>query len=126
MMKPIQLLELLFQKVGRFEGVQVTTYWKVGALNPQEGVNIVNKVYNEQDGYWWYEIQFDRRWKTPNPEDVKYYLNPSNFSLGSNAYFQFLSLSQSAGVECNEVNEKILTGKGILEGKAQSFIQAAR
>ena len=101
------------------------SYWQVGVLNLGEGVNILNKVYNQEDGYWWYEIKFDRRWKTPNPEDVKYYLNPDNARPWTKEYYQFLSLSQSAGVGVQEVNEKILVGKGILEGKAQAFIQAA-
>jgi mannosyl-glycoprotein endo-beta-N-acetylglucosaminidase len=51
-------------------------------------------------------------------------MNPLNFPIGTDGYFQFLKLSQSTGLNADEVNQKILNGKGILQGKASSFIQA--
>jgi beta-N-acetylglucosaminidase len=39
--------------------------------------------------------------------------------------FQFLLLSETTHVDPSEVNEKILKGKGILEGKAEAFITGA-
>jgi mannosyl-glycoprotein endo-beta-N-acetylglucosaminidase len=101
------------------------SYWTVGTLNNQEQVTILNKVYNSQDGYWWYQINFNRTWVTPNPVDVKYYLNPGSFSSNSDDYYQFLSLSKPAGVNVQEVNDRILAGKGILTGEAAAFVSAA-
>ncbi|MFY3791592.1 S-layer homology domain-containing protein [Ureibacillus sp. MALMAid1270] len=56
---------------------------------------------------------------------VAYYLNPSNFKLGTPEYYQFLKLSTPVkNLSENVVNEKILYGKGILAGTANSFINA--
>lgn len=112
--------------VWNVRGGPSTSFWVVGKTVDGERIRILDKVYNEQDGYWWYKIEFNRQWYYAKPEDVKYYLDPSNVFKGSKEFFQFLVLSQSAGVNANEVNEKILKGKGILEGKAQAFINAAR
>lgn len=65
-------------------------------------------------------------WSKASTDDVKYYLNPLNFHIGTDAYFQFLLLSSYAGTNATEVNQKILSGKGILAGKASSFISAAK
>jgi mannosyl-glycoprotein endo-beta-N-acetylglucosaminidase len=65
-------------------------------------------------------------WKDAKPEDVAYYLNPSNFPSSSSQYFQFLKLSKPAGINVTEVNEKILNTKaGVLKDKASAFAQAA-
>lgn len=57
--------------------------------------------------------------------DVAYYLEPKNFAPGSKEYFQFLVLSKRAGITANELNTKILVGKGKLEGQGQAFIKAS-
>ncbi|WP_164667634.1 SH3 domain-containing protein [Virgibacillus doumboii] len=59
-------------------------------------------------------------------EQVEYYANPSNFTENTDAYFQFLDLSQSAGLNAKEINRNILKGKGSLEGTGQAFIDAGR
>ncbi len=55
---------------------------------------------------------------------VEFYTNPLNFSKGSPEYFQFLVLSKPAGLDATEVNEKLLKGKGVLDGMGQAFINA--
>src|SRR5699024_9853125 len=55
-------------------------------------------------------------------EQVAYYINSSNFHKGDSEFFQFLDLSAQAGVNAEEVNSKILKGKGTLAGQAQAFI----
>lgn len=55
--------------------------------------------------------------------DVEKYLEPSNFSTGY-AKYQFLDLSVSNGISAASLNN-YLSGKGILEGKGQVFIDAA-
>ncbi|OIU67686.1 glucosaminidase domain-containing protein [Rossellomorea aquimaris] len=91
--------------------------------------NIVSMVKN---GGWvnvvdthgdWVEVRLT--WKNAKRDDVAYYLDPSNFTFGSKEYYQFLKLSLPANLSVQEVNEKVLTGKGILDGKGQAFIDAA-
>jgi len=82
-------------------------------------VNIV------KEGSEWHEINIGT-WRNAKKSDVEYYLNPNNFSKDSKEYFQFLSLIGSAGINVNEVNTKLLSGKGILSGKASTFEQAAK
>lgn len=57
---------------------------------------------------------------------VEYYVNSSNFNKNSDAYYQFLVLSEPAGLNAAEVNKNVLNNHGILTGTAQSFIDAGR
>ena len=59
-------------------------------------------------------------------EEVEYYSNPLNFAYGSPEYFQFLVLSAPAGLDAEEINNTLLKGKGILQGKGQAFVDAAK
>lgn len=56
--------------------------------------------------------------------DVERYLEPSNFPTGY-AKYQFLDLSVSNGISAASLNN-YLKGKGVLEGKGETFIDAAR
>lgn len=58
--------------------------------------------------------------------EVEYYANPANFPRGTTEFYQFLVLSEPIGLNAKEVNEKILKGKGSLEGQAQAFINAGK
>ncbi|MEN2767348.1 S-layer homology domain-containing protein [Ornithinibacillus xuwenensis] len=58
-------------------------------------------------------------------ELVSYYTNPSNFATSSSDFLQFLTLSQSSGLSVEELNNKVLKGKGSLEGQGQAFIDAS-
>ncbi|UOQ87046.1 peptidoglycan-binding protein [Gracilibacillus salinarum] len=55
---------------------------------------------------------------------VEYYANPSNFSMSSKSYLQFLILNKSANTNVNEINDKVLTGVGSLTNEAAAFIEA--
>jgi mannosyl-glycoprotein endo-beta-N-acetylglucosaminidase len=94
-----------------------TNYWIVGTLKYGEPVEVLAKVGD------WYEIEYGP-WKNAKPEDVLAYLNPNNFSRDSKDYYQFLVLSESAGIPVQDLNNKILFNKGILKGKGQAFIDA--
>jgi beta-N-acetylglucosaminidase/uncharacterized protein YraI len=59
-------------------------------------------------------------------ELVAYYANSFNFSKDSFEFFQFLSLSHTAGLDAKEINEKVLKGMGSLEGTAEAFIEAGK
>ncbi len=106
----------------RVRGGPSTSFWNVGTLKENEKVNILGKSPKDHSGYFWYKIQYNRTWVNASPEDVSYYVNPTNFGQDTASYFQFLVLSQSAGLSVNEVNDKILRGKGMLDGKAKAFI----
>ncbi|GIN85358.1 hypothetical protein J6TS2_17440 [Heyndrickxia sporothermodurans] len=77
------------------------------------------------DGYLWYYVMDTTGWTTPDQADVQYYINPANFTSDLRSQLQFLRLSSSANIDVNEVNTKILKGKGILAGKGSSFVKAS-
>ncbi|VEF49624.1 beta-N-acetylglucosaminidase [Bacillus freudenreichii] len=58
-------------------------------------------------------------------EQVEFYANPSNFSQGSTGFYQFLNLKSSAGLSAQEINLKILAGKGILANQGAAFVKAS-
>lgn len=65
-------------------------------------------------------------WVDASRAQVEYYINSSNFSRNTDGYYQFLVLSQPAGLDPNEVNQKILYNHGTLTGKAKLFIEAGK
>lgn len=112
---------------------------KAGA--PAQKVPTPSLNGNIKTVYQNYNISFDRfaqiqmsanpkkksaGWVNATSGDVRYFLNPSNFLNSSSESLQFLKLSASANLNANEVNAKILAGKGILEGKASAFIEAGK
>lgn len=104
-----------------------TNEWIYGKIaskqdNPTK-IELLNEVTNSSNEKW-YEIKYGT-WRSAKITDLTSYVNPKNFSAGSKEYFQFLVLSKRAGVTAGELNNKILVGKGILEGKGQSFIKAS-
>lgn len=69
--------------------------------------------YNDGSGY-----------KTATKEQVRMYMDPNEF--GSGAYkYQFMDLSQYNGISRSAL-AAFLEGKGVLSGKADVFIEAAR
>jgi mannosyl-glycoprotein endo-beta-N-acetylglucosaminidase len=90
----------------------------VGQLNNGNEVIVIGVTGD------WVEVRIT--WQNAMASDVSYYLSPNNFTLDSKGYFQFLKLSQPANLDVNEVNNKILAGKGILSGRGQAFIDAAK
>ncbi|MFC4558012.1 PA14 domain-containing protein [Virgibacillus kekensis] len=82
------------------------------------------KSTKASDGYIWHHIKYTSGWVVADREDVRYNLNPNNFTDTFKDSLQFLKLSHSANLDVQEVNNKILNGKGILDGKAQAFSEA--
>ncbi|MFS0775275.1 PA14 domain-containing protein [Neobacillus sp. 3P2-tot-E-2] len=97
-----------------------TNYPIVGTINNGVKVLIKNTITTPGQPTW-YQIS---AWINALRGDVENYVNPNNYSESSNEYFQFLKLSESTGLNVNEVNSKILSGNGILQDKASSFIEA--
>jgi mannosyl-glycoprotein endo-beta-N-acetylglucosaminidase len=100
-----------------------TSFWVVGQSTNSTSVQILSKVKGT-DGYDWYQINYDKTWVNASPDDVTYYVDPNNFVNSSVDSFQFLKLSVTANLDSTEVNNRILYGKGILQGQAAAFISA--
>ncbi|MGE8203777.1 SH3 domain-containing protein [Heyndrickxia sp. NPDC080065] len=102
-----------------------TSYWIVGQVSSGSSLKILSSIKGS-DGYTWYEVDYNKTWVNASPEDIKYYLDPSNFINDSMKSLQFINLSKSTNLEVTEVNDRILSGKGILSGKAAAFITAGQ
>nr|WP_272507440.1 glucosaminidase domain-containing protein [Clostridium aestuarii] len=64
------------------------------------------------------------RWARGSESLIKYYLDAANF-LDDEGKYQFLNLNYMEGVKVEELNE-ILKDKGVLEGKGEVFLKAAK
>ncbi len=102
-----------------------TNYIVGGKVNKGTKLNLYSST-KASDGYTWYHVKYTSGWVTPSKSDLKYYLTPNNFTNDLKSSFQFLLLSKNAGVNVNEVNKKILKGKGILAGKAKAFVEGGK
>ncbi|ETI66206.1 mannosyl-glycoprotein endo-beta-N-acetylglucosamidase, partial [Neobacillus vireti LMG 21834] len=100
-----------------------TDYWVVGQVNNQDSLQILSTV-KDAAGNTWYEIKYNKAWVNASPEDVAHFVDPNNFLSNTVDSLQFLKLSASANIDAGEVNERILSGKGILQGLASAFITA--
>lgn len=69
------------------------------------------------------QTQKNGLWVNASKDEVANYLNPNNYNEGINKY-QFLDLSSSAGISEQAMND-FLSNKGILAGKAKSYLTAA-
>jgi mannosyl-glycoprotein endo-beta-N-acetylglucosaminidase len=107
----------------RLRGGPGTNFWEVGQVSSGDTLSVLGST-SGQDGWIWYQIRYNKTWVNASPADIEYYLNPNNFSPNTNSFFQFLKLSESAGLDAQELNEKILFDKGALRGMGQAFINA--
>ncbi|MFE3975690.1 SH3 domain-containing protein, partial [Peribacillus sp. YIM B13481] len=107
----------------RVRGGAGSNYWVVGAVSNYQSLNIKSKVMGT-DGYYWYEVDYNKTWVNASPEDIEYNLNPDNFVNDPIKSFQFVKLSQVTNMNVSEVNDRILSGKGILQGQAATFTSA--
>lgn len=122
-----------------------TGQWVIGQFSTGDKVTIKAKTAKDSNGKYWYEVDYYKyyneikaatedfppkyslayhTWVNASPADIKYYLEPNNFVKDDKQKLQFLLLSSSANVSEKEVNDKILKNKGILAGKASSFVTA--
>ncbi|MFA1821439.1 peptidoglycan-binding protein [Virgibacillus oceani] len=93
----------------------------VGTLEDGSQVNIISEVGG------WYQIEYETQpgtWVDAARADVLYYLDPSNFIDDERQRFQFLDLARTSDASADLLND-YLSGKGILEGRGQSFIDAS-
>ncbi|MFD4929679.1 SH3 domain-containing protein [Peribacillus butanolivorans] len=107
----------------RVRGGAGSNYWVVGAVSNNQSLDIKSKVKGS-DGYYWYEVNYNKTWVNASPVDIKYNINPDNFVNDPVHSFQFVKLSQLTNMNVSEVNDRILSGKGILQGHAATFTSA--
>ncbi|MGE6377924.1 SH3 domain-containing protein [Peribacillus muralis] len=107
----------------RVRGGAGPNYWVVGDVSNNQSLTIKSKVKGS-DGYYWYEVSYNKTWVNASPEDIEYNLNPNNFVNDPVHSYQFVKLSQVTNMNVSEVNDKILSGKGILQGQAATFTSA--
>jgi beta-N-acetylglucosaminidase/uncharacterized protein YgiM (DUF1202 family) len=107
----------------RVRGGAGSNYWAVGPVSNNQSLTIKSKVRGS-DGYYWYEVDYNKTWVNASPEDIEYNLNPNNFVNDPVRSFQFVKLSQVTNMNVSEVNNRILSGKGVLQGKAATFTAA--
>lgn len=121
--------------------------WSIGSFSKGDKVTIVSKKGKDSSGKYWYEVDYYKyydeiaaatsempakyrlsynTWVNAGPSDIEYYLEPNNFIKDDKQKLQFLLLSTSASISEKEVNDKILKGKGILAGQADSFVEAGK
>ena len=96
----------------------------VGTLQNGHQVDILGET--KVGSFSWYEVEYVVPFGNAFENEVDYFVDPANFSRGTSDYYQFLRLSGSANIDADEVNQKILAGKGILAGEAQAFVSAAK
>lgn len=100
-----------------------------GQINPGEKVTITGQeghyytiTYRRPSGH---NIRiFDNTWRRASVSDIEPYVNPKNFAQDSQAFYQFLDLSKSAGTSAETLNG-VLKDSGTLTGQGQAFINAA-
>ncbi|MCM3179014.1 GW dipeptide domain-containing protein [Cytobacillus horneckiae] len=102
-----------------------TSYLSGGTVNNGVVLTLYSS-FKANDGFTWYHVRNTTGWVTPDVADLNYYLNASNFTGNLKNSLQFLKLSSSANVDIAEVNTKVLKDKGVLSGKAKSFVDAGK
>ena len=70
------------------------------------------------------EGQSNGGWVNPSISQLKYYINPQNF-MDSYGIDMFLRLDSYSPISADSINS-MLKGKGLLEGKGQAFLDAAK
>ncbi|MGY0691297.1 SH3 domain-containing protein [Virgibacillus sp. FSP13] len=112
-------------------GDRFTGYINVNDITTEDITNVTTYNYS-------FDYMVDRQMKYGGPKsdgagnipatrkEVAYYANPANFQEGTASYYQFLDLTQPAGLNAEEVNQNILKNKGSLDGTGQAFIDAGK
>jgi beta-N-acetylglucosaminidase len=106
-----------------------TNYWHVATVSSTDKSPYSLRILNEvkgNDGYIWYEVGY-YGWQNAKADPLQTRLDPNNYrDRDSFEYLQFLRLSGTTGLDVREVNDTVLSGKGILSNRASAFIQAGK
>lgn len=98
--------------------VNADTKHTFGVLRKDAKVTIIGETT------FYYQINY-QVWRNAKAVDITTQVDPRNFAKGTTEYYQFLDLSESAKVTATEMN-KVVNGKGILNGKGKAFIDAGK
>lgn len=115
------------------ENPKATAYegWKLKVINVTKSNTTLNEYNYSLDKIT--DIQYALKgavtdvagkWVLADREQIKYYLNPLNFSTGDGKY-QFLKLNYTEGISASEINS-VLVGKGVLSEKGQAFLDSSK
>lgn len=88
----------------------------------EQNIKIETAAFNQYNRTPYYSESDN--WARASQNLIEYYMNPYNF-VDDYGKYQFLKLTYMEGVTASDLN-KILKGKGILEGKGQTFLQASK
>ena len=69
-------------------------------------------------------VKKNGKWVHADIEDIKYYMNPSNF-INNNSKYMFMKLNYVDGIPMSVINE-VIQGRGILSGKGVAFLKGAK
>lgn len=69
-------------------------------------------------------VQKNGKWVNASLEDIKYYMNPSNF-INNDSKYMFMKLNYVDGIPMSVINE-VIQGRGILSGKGNAFLEGAK
>ncbi len=75
--------------------------------------------------YYYGKNKVDNTSISASREQIEYCLNPNNYINDANGKYMFLKLTYFDGVSANDLN-KVLEGKGVLQGKGSVFLEAGR
>lgn len=84
----------------------------------------LQNMINTQINYGAPVMESNGNWVAADANTVQYYVDPMNF-IDSYGVYQFLRLDYIQGVTAEDLN-KILSGKGVLDGKGAQFLVAAK
>lgn len=82
-----------------------------------------SKVTITGETTYYYKVNY-QTWRNARLVDITPKVDPKLYVKGTPEYYQFLDLSVSANVSETEMN-KVVSGKGILNGKGKAFIEAS-
>jgi beta-N-acetylglucosaminidase len=92
----------------------------ITTLNASTGPYFVLNEVKLEDDKTWYRVMTNLRVGWVHGDFVE------KVSRRGEGIFQFLLLSEPAGIPVDEINEKILKGRGALEGMAEAFIEGGK
>ncbi|MGD6778623.1 N-acetylglucosaminidase [Sutcliffiella horikoshii] len=108
------------QQGGNIRELASTNSHVFGSVSKNEEFSVVKTVKGStfEGDNTWYEISYSNMWRNAKPSDFQKYIDPEQ-----NSRMQHLALDKSVGLSASQINI-ILSGKGILDGLGQAFIDA--
>ncbi|MEE8715589.1 MAG: N-acetylglucosaminidase [Coriobacteriales bacterium] len=84
-------------------------------------ISLSDLVSVENSGTW--IIASGGSWVSASAAQLRAYLNPANYPVGTAGMYQYLLLDRTSGLTAGQL-DSILSGEGVLEGLGQAFYDA--